>query len=225
MKILIILAHPEEKSFNAAMFNTAISILEKEGHEVKTTDLYQENYQPVSGKGNFTRLKNTDYFKQQDEEVFALQQSTFMPDIISEQEKVEWCDMMIWQFPLYWFSVPAILKGWIDKVFTMGKFYDNGKIFGNGFSVGKKAMLSLTTGGPEKNYVDAKYGDIQSILFPIHRGILEFLGFSVVEPEVVYSVERLSEAEREIVLGNWSKRLINIEEEISQRTTEQTGLK
>jgi NAD(P)H dehydrogenase (quinone) len=225
MKILIILAHPEEKSFNAAMFNTAISTLENEGHEVKTTNLYQENYQPVSGKGNFTRLKNTDYFKQQDEEVFALQQSTFMPDIISEQEKIEWCEMMIWQFPLYWFSVPAILKGWIDKIFTMGKFYDNGKIFDNGFSAGKKAMLSVTTGGPEKNYVDDRYGNINSILFPIHRGILEFLGFSVVQPEVIYSVERLTEKERKSVLDTWSKRLINIEEEISQRTTEQTGLK
>jgi len=216
MKILIILAHPEEKSFNAAMFNTAISTLEKEGHEVKTTNLYQENYQPVSGKGNFTRLKNADYFKQQNEEVFALQQSTFMPDIVSEQEKIEWCEMMIWQFPLYWFSVPAILKGWIDKVFTMGKFYDNGKIFENGFSAGKKAMLSVTTGGPEKNYVDDRYGNINSILFPIHRGILEFLGFSVVQPEVVYSVERLSEEERNRVLDNWSKRLINIEREITR---------
>ncbi|MDP9960127.1 NAD(P)H-dependent oxidoreductase [Chryseobacterium lathyri] len=216
MKILIILAHPEEKSFNAAMFNTAISTLEKEGHEVKTTNLYRENYQPVSGKGNFTQLKNADYFKQQDEEVFALQQSTFMPDIVSEQEKIEWCEMMIWQFPLYWFSVPAILKGWIDKVFTMGKFYDNGKIFENGFSAGKKAILSVTTGGPEKNYVDDRYGNINSILFPIHRGILEFLGFSVVQPEVVYSVERLSEEERNRVLDNWSKRLINIEREITR---------
>jgi NAD(P)H dehydrogenase (quinone) len=52
------------------------------------------------------------------------------------------------------------------------------------------------------------------ILFPIHRGILEFLGFSVVQPEVVYSVERLTEEEREIVLNTWSKRLINIEREI-----------
>jgi putative NADPH-quinone reductase len=216
MKILIILAHPEEKSFNAAMFNTAIQSLEAAGHEVKTTDLYQENYQPVSGKDNFTRLKNTDYFKQQDEELFAVQQSTLMPDIVSEQEKIEWCDIMIWQFPLYWFSSPAILKGWVDKVFTMGKFYDNGKIFSNGFSTGKQAMLSVTTGGPEKNYVEDKYGDIDSILFPIHRGIFEFLGFSVLQPEIVYSVERLTDEERKTHLDNWSKRLINIETEITK---------
>ncbi|KMQ62385.1 NADPH quinone oxidoreductase [Chryseobacterium sp. BLS98] len=214
MKILIVLAHPEEKSFNAAMFNTSVRTLEKEGHEVKTTDLYKEKYQPVSGKENFTRLKNPDYFKQQNEELFAMEHSTFTLDILSEQEKIEWCDMMIWQFPLYWFSAPAILKGWIDKVFTMGKFYDNGKIFGNGFSVGKRAMLSVTAAGPEKNYTKDKYGDISSILFPIHRGILEFLGFSVLQPEFIYSVERLTDEERKTVLNNWSERLINIEKEI-----------
>jgi NAD(P)H dehydrogenase (quinone) len=34
-------------------------------------------------------------------------------------QKIEWCDLMIWQFPLWWFSVPAILKGWFDRVFAM----------------------------------------------------------------------------------------------------------
>ncbi|MBB6372470.1 NAD(P)H-dependent oxidoreductase [Chryseobacterium shigense] len=217
MKILIILAHPEEKSFNAAMFNTAVRTLEKEGHEVKTTNLYKENYHPVSGKQNFTRLKNPDYFKQQDEELFALQHATLMPDIVAEQEKIEWCEIMIWQFPLYWFSVPAILKGWIDKVFTMGKLYDNGKIFSNGFSAGKTAMLSVTTGGPEKNYVEDRYGEIHSILFPIHRGILEFLGFTVLQPEIIYSVERLTDDERETALQNWSERLTNLEKETVEK--------
>lgn len=214
MKILIILAHPEEKSFNTAMYNTAISTLEEAGHQVKTSDLYKANFQPVSGTGNFTRLKNTDYFKQQDEELFALQENTFSLDILSEQEKVEWCDMMIWQFPLYWFSLPAILKGWIDKVFTFGKFYENGRIFDKGFSVGKKAILSVTTGGPEKNYVDDKYGDITSILFPIHRGILEFLGFAILQPEIIYSVERLTDEERKTILNNWANRLIELLQEL-----------
>lgn len=213
MKIFIVLAHPEEKSFNAALFHTAINALAGAGHEVKTTNLYVSNFQPVSDKRNFTHLKNADYFKQQEEEKYALRQNAFSPDILSEQEKVQWCDVMIWQFPLYWFSVPAILKGWIDKVFSMGKFYDNGKIYDNGFSVGKKALLSVTTGGPQKNYVADNYGSISSILFPIHRGILEFLGFSVLQPKIIYSVERLDNKERKMILDHWAERLMNIEKE------------
>lgn len=213
MKIFIVLAHPEEKSFNAALFRTAIDALKEVGHEVKTSNLYTSNFQPVSDKRNFTHLRNTEFFKQQDEEKYASEQNTFSPDILSEQEKVEWCDLMIWQFPLYWFSTPAILKGWIDRVFSMGKFYDNGKIYDNGFSVGKKAILSVTTGGPQKKYVADKYGSISEILFPIHRGILEFLGFSVLQPEIIYSVEQLAESERKMILNNWAERLMNIEKE------------
>jgi len=211
MNVFIVFAHPEENSFNSAMFKTAVKALQDGGHEVKTSDLYKMKYQAVSGKDNFTRLENNAYFKQQNEELYAARENTFTADILTEQEKIEWCDMMIWQFPLYWFSVPGILKGWIDKVFTMGKFYDNGRIFDNGFSVGKKAMLSLTTGGPEKNYIADKYGDINSILFPIHRGIFEFLGFSVLQPEIVYSAERTSDEQRKMILENWSERLKNIE--------------
>lgn len=211
MKILIVFAHPEEKSFNGALFRTTIATLEEAGHEVKTSDLYKSNFQPVSDQRNFTRLKDATYFKQQHEELYAAQQHTFSTDILSEQEKVAWCDMMIWQFPLYWFSVPAILKGWIDKVFAMGKFYDTGRIYDRGVLVGKKAMLSVTTGGPEGNYVADRYGDIRSILFPIHRGILEFLGFSVLQPEIIYAVERLTDDERKMILNNWAKRLKNIE--------------
>lgn len=213
MKILIVFAHPEEKSFNAAMFQTAIKTLAKEGHEVKISDLYKMNFDAVSGKENFTILKNPEYFKQQEEELYASLDNTFSVEISAEQEKVEWCDVMIWQFPLYWFSVPAILKGWTDKIFSMGKFYDNGKIFNTGYALGKKALLAITTGGPEKNYVHDKYGDIHSILFPISRGIFEFLGFSVLKPEVVYSVERLSQEQRKTVLDNWAQRLKNIDKE------------
>lgn len=208
MKILIILAHPETKSFNSALYDTAIDTLKKNGHEVKTSDLYRDNFQPVSDERNFTRLKNGTFFKQQYEELHAVEQNTFSIDVLSEQEKVEWCDIMIWQFPLYWFSVPAILKGWVDKVFAMGKFYDNGKIYDNGFSVGKKAMLSVTTGGPKKYYIPEKYGDMNSILFPIHRGILEFLGFTVLDPHVIYSVDRLTPDERKTKLNDWSEKLM-----------------
>lgn len=126
MKILILIAHPEPKSFNATMYQLAIKTLQENGHEVKTTDLYQMDFNPVSGRQNFTGVKNAAFFNQQNEELSAYKSNAFANDILAEQDKVYWCDLMIWQFPLWWFSVPAILKGWVDKVFAMGRFYDNG---------------------------------------------------------------------------------------------------
>ena len=210
MKVLIVLAHPEPKSFNAVMFESALKTLEENGHEVKISDLYRTNFNPVSNRQNFTSVKNATYFNQQNEELFAYENNSFANDILVEQDKVYWCDLMIWQFPLWWFSVPAILKGWIDKVFAMGRFYDNGRIYEAGLLKGKKALLSITTGGPEKNYITTKYGSTKEILHPIQIGILEFVGFSVLSSEINFSIERITDEERKLVLEKWSSRLKNI---------------
>ncbi|KQT25302.1 NADPH quinone oxidoreductase [Chryseobacterium sp. Leaf405] len=210
MKILILIAHPEPKSFNAAMYQEAIKTMEENGHEVKTSDLYRMNFNPVSDRENFTTVQNKVHFSQQAEEHFAHENNGFASGILAEQEKVLWCDLMIWQFPLWWFSVPAILKGWVDKVFAMGKFYDNGRIYDNGLLKGRKALLSLTTGGPEKNYITTKYGCIDQILHPIQTGILEFVGFSVLPSEINFSIERTTDEERKEILERWNTRLKNI---------------
>ena len=165
------------------------------------------NFNPVSDRENFTTIKNIAYLSQQAEERFAYENNGFAKDILAEQDKVLWCDLMIWQFPLWWFSVPAILKGWVDKVFAMGKFYDNGRIYNNGLLKGKKALLSITTGGPEKNYITAKYGSPDQILHPIQTGILEFVGFSVLPSEIYFSIERIKDDERKEILERWSNRL------------------
>ena len=214
MKILIIYAHPESQSMNNAMFNSAIDTLTRAGHEVKISDLYAMQFNPVSDRTNFTTVNDPIFFKQQLEEVYATQLNGFTASIEEEQQKVEWCDLMIWQFPLWWFSVPAILKGWVDRVFAMGRFYKNGSIYENGIFRGKKALLSLTTGGPEANYIKEKYGDLAVILHSLQRGILEFTGFSVLQPHVIFGTERQSVEELALELKIWQTRLLDIFEEI-----------
>jgi NAD(P)H dehydrogenase (quinone) len=215
MKVLIILAHPEPQSMNGAMFTTAIETLEGAGYEVKTSDLYRMSFNPVSGSNNFTRLKNASFFKQQLEEMYATETNGFAYDIETEQQKVEWCELMIWQFPLWWFSVPGILKGWVDRVFAMGRFYGNDRLYENGVFSGRRAMLSLTTGGAEDAYIkDGFNGDIFNMLKPVHRGVFGFTGFSVLRPQIVYGPARLSPAERETALDDWRNRLRNIVQEL-----------
>lgn len=214
MKILIVLAHPEPQSMNGAMFTTAIETLEAAGHEIKTSNLYAMRFNPVSDSSNFTRLQNASFFKQQLEELHATETGSFAYDIEMEQQKVEWCDLMIWQFPLWWFSVPGILKGWVDRVFAMGRFYGNNRFYDNGIFSSKMAMLSLTTGGEEAAYLkDGFNGDIHNMLKPIHRGILRFTGFNVLRPHIVYGPARLSPARREAELDHWKNRLQQVSNE------------
>ncbi|PAW92017.1 NADPH quinone oxidoreductase [Mucilaginibacter sp. MD40] len=208
MKILIVYAHPERKSFNGAMFQEACRVLEAEGHQVQTSDLYGMAFKPVSDASNFTGLQNPDYFKQQLEELHATANHLFSSELKPEIKKIEWCELMIWQFPLWWFSVPAILKGWVDRTFAMGQAYGSGRIYETGFFKDKKALLSLTTGGPQDAYLkDGLQGDINGILRPLQRGILQFTGFKVLTPHVVYGPARMSGEEREYELKRWGDRL------------------
>lgn len=211
MKVLIILAHPEPKSMNSAMFTTAIETLQQAGHEVKTSDLYAMRFNPVSDRHNFNTVKDAAFYKQQLEEVHATETNGFAPEIESEQQKVEWCDLMIWQFPMWWFSVPGILKGWVDRVFAMGRFYGQGKLYEQGVFRNKKALLSVTTGGPEEAYIkNGLQGDIHNILKPVQRGMLRFTGFHVLHPQIVYGPARRSPVEREQELHRWQNRLKDV---------------
>lgn len=208
MKALIVYWHPEPKSFNRALFEQAIATLEAEGHEVKTSDLDAMKFDPVSGRHNFTTVKDKDFFKQQLEEMHANENKGFAPEIENEIQKLEWCDVIIFQFPLWWFGLPAALKGWVDRVFAMGRTYGGGRFYENGVFKGKKAMLSLTLGGDEELYVkDGWNGDLHGILRPIHRGVFEFNGFEVLEPFAVYGPARMTPADREAELVRYSERL------------------
>jgi len=129
----------------------------------------------------------------------------FAPEIEDEIVKVESADLMIWQFPLWWFALPAILKGWVDRVFAMGRTYGGGHVYETGRFSGKRALLSLTTGGPEAAYRnDGFNGDLGAMLRPIHRGILNFTGFAVLAPQVVYGPVRADDAQRAGWLADWT---------------------
>lgn len=214
MNVLLVFAHPEPKSFNGALFDTAVKSLNEAGHSVATSDLYRMGFNPVSDRRNFTSVKEAEFLKLQMEEMHATEVGGFAPDIEAELRKVEAANLMIWQFPLWWFGMPAILKGWADRVFAMGRTYGYGHIYETGVFKGKRALLSLTTGGPQEAYTpDGFNGDLDAILRPMQRGILEFTGFSVLRPQVHWQPVRVEPAERKAWLNAWSDRLRGIEHE------------
>jgi hypothetical protein len=102
-------------------------------------------FDPVSSRTNFSTVEDPDYFRPQIEEMHAAQQNGFSPEIEAEIANVEWCDLMIWQFPLWWFGLPAALKGWVDRVFAVGRTYGGGRVYQTGYFRGQRALLSLTT--------------------------------------------------------------------------------
>lgn len=216
MKVLIIHAHPESKSFNSALKDIAVETFSGNGHEVRVSDLYAMNFTAVGGREDFTAPADEHYFKYQAEQLNAYNKDLFTEEIKSEMEKLEWADLVIFNFPLWWFSLPAILKGWVDRVFAMGFAYGGGKgVYDKGVFKGKKGMLCITTGGPDIAYgTTGKNGGLDQILFHINHGMLYFVGMDVLPPFVVYSPVRLNEEERKGRLEEYRILLLSIEEAI-----------
>ena len=210
MRVFIVHAHAEKKSYNAALTSTAVEALQGAGHEVVVSDLYAMGFDPVSDRRNFTTVKDPDYFKQQLEEMHATENDGFSTDIRAEQEKLEECDALILQFPLWWFGLPAIMKGWADRVLAMGRVYGGGKWYDQGAFRGKRAMCSVTIGGPASSYMpDGLNGDIMNqILFPINHGILRFTGFDVLPPFLVHGPARMSLEERQAHLARYRETVL-----------------
>ncbi len=214
MNVFIVHAHPEPKSFNGALLKVAVDALDEAGHAVVVSDLHAMAFQPVSDRRNFTTVSDPDYLKPQAEESYATDHDGFAADIEAEMVKLESSDLLIFQFPLWWFGLPAILKGWVDRVFAMGRIYGRGHSYDTGRFRGKRAILSLTTGGPAPIYAaDGNNGDIMGILRPIHRGMLEFVGFDVLAPQLSYGPARASDEERNAMLDAWRQRVTGLFEE------------
>ncbi len=212
MKVFIVHAHPEPNSFSGAMTKAATDSLTRAGHEFKVSDLYAMKFNPVSDRRNFKSVKDADYYKQQVEETFASENNSFADDIQNEMDKLEWCDALIFQFPLWWFGLPAIMKGWVDKVFAMGRIYGYGAKYETGHFRAKRALCALTTGGGAEAYLpDGHTGDINAVLVPVNVGMFQFTGFDPLPPFVVYTPVRLSEEERQQHLVRYAEYVLQIQ--------------
>ncbi|WP_408350505.1 NAD(P)H-dependent oxidoreductase [Paraburkholderia sp. RL17-337-BIB-A] len=104
------------------MKGAAVEILTAAGHSIEVTDLYAQNFNPIASAADLLQPQNDEYLVYALEQRHGLETGTLCPDILTEVEKVRRCDLLVLTFPIYWFSVPAILKGWIDRVLILGTF-------------------------------------------------------------------------------------------------------
>ena len=131
------------------------------------------------------------------EQKYAVEHSAFAPDIQAEIDKLLWCDLLILQFPLWWFSVPAMMKGWIDRVFVNGVAYGKGRRFDAGGLKGRKGMLALTTAcHSDMAEPDGLLADIHINLWPLQAGTLAYAGMQVLPPFIGWSIQYTDEMQR-----------------------------
>jgi NAD(P)H dehydrogenase (quinone) len=205
VNVLIVYAHPEPRSFNHAMKEAAVQTLTGAGHTVTVSDLYAMGFDPVARPEQFVQRADPAHFKLLAEQKHAAEMGHVPADVAPELEKLLRADFVIFQFPLWWGSMPAILKGYVDRVFMVGAVY------GRGVSSmhGKKALAAVTRSGSPA----AREEDTAALVEEtrhIHQNVFGMPGFDVQPPFVVPGPGAMSPEEREAILAEYRERLLSI---------------
>jgi len=190
VKIYILLGHPDSESFNGRIFQTYLSKALQYGHEVRHQQIGQMKFDPILWKG----------YK-------AIQE--LESDLKTAQENILWCEKWVIIYPIWWGSMPAILKGFFDRTLYSGFAYKYHTTdpFWDKLLKGRSADLITTCDAP-KWWIWWKYRN--SDLNSIKRATLEFCGF---KPVRVMRIDRLrykNDLERNKILLKVSKFVTNI---------------
>jgi NAD(P)H dehydrogenase (quinone) len=182
MNILIVYAHPNPRSFNHAILEVVEATLRERGRATRVHDLYQMQFRSVLDGEDLLRNWRGD-----------------LPvDTRREQDAVRWAQGLVFIYPIWWFGPPAILKGWIDRVFTRKFAFDFGPEGMRGLLIHERALIVNTLGGDEASYQKEGWHDL--LVRPMAEGVLGACGVRKVIHRAFYQVTTVSQPERQAML-------------------------
>ena len=200
MKVHLVVAHPEKTSFNLALHQVAISTFKNRDINTSVSNLYTEEFVAIAGHTDVLDFPEDENFNLAKAQRWAQKNNSFVEDIKTEQQKLLSSDMLILQFPLWWWSYPAILKGWLDRVLSSGFAYGDGAELGR-----KKVMYSITTGGAN-NQEELDY--YQQKIAGLYQDVFGFIGWQIMPAFIAHGVQQNTQQERTIILKNYEKHLL-----------------
>jgi NAD(P)H dehydrogenase (quinone) len=214
-KVHVVHAHPEPRSFCTAMAHEARRLMELRGDDVSFSDLYALDFDPVARASEFAERANVDYLVYSLEQRHALVHDTLASGVRREVDALLASDTLMLVFPLYWFSVPALIKGWIDRCFLSGAPYGGKRIYGRGGMVGKRAVVGVTLGGREHMFGEQGiHGELAGgMLRHLLQGTLGYVGFEVLEPFFAWHVPYCTDEQRSATMARWRDFIDRLDEQ------------
>jgi len=198
MRVHLVHAHSEADSFVAAMRDVIVGEFQAQDATVTVSDLYAMDFNPVASAQDFNARKNADHLVTALEQRHGYESGTLSNDIAEEVEKLLAADVIGFTFPLHWFSVPAILKGYIDRVFLSGPFYGGRRIYAQGGLAGKRAFATFSLGGREHMFGEGSiHGELETgMMRHFFQGTLGYVGLAVHRPFIAHHVPYVDDAAR-----------------------------
>jgi NAD(P)H dehydrogenase (quinone) len=168
--VLVVFCHPKRDSFTGRLLDAFVAGLEDAGHEPEVADLYEEGFQPL--------LVPDDY---------AQWHGRPMPDdVLREQVRVDRADGIALVFPVWWWSLPAMLKGWFDRVFSAGWAYAEEYDPEGSLLQPRKWVLLCPAGSSERQYRKYRYDETFHNLIEV--GTLSYCGVREVDTHIFFEV-------------------------------------
>ena len=164
MKHLIVVAHPAEDSFTMGLTRNYAAELEKLGHSQRTCDLYRTGFDPVLTAEELAPV-SADH--------------PARADVVKAQADIRAADVLTVIYPLWWLSMPAMMKGYIDRVLARGFAYESQNGIVRGLLSGKKAVLVTVSGAPLPLLVKSGNWNAVQVLQDTH--VLRSAGFDLLE--------------------------------------------
>lgn len=203
MHVLWVFAHPEQESLNGSLRREGLDALAAAGHRCEVSDLYAMGWKAGVDGADFGRDASvrSERLVVPDRSARAYRSGTLSADVRAEQDKLDRADAVVFQFPLWWYGMPALLKGWFDRVFVKGFAYGvpdpdhpgRSLRYGQGALEGTRALVVLTAGSPAAaTGPRGVNGQLDHVLFPLLHGTLWYAGMSVLPPVAVHDADRLT---------------------------------
>lgn len=180
MKVLTIVTHPRQDSLTFTVANRMMAGLQDAGHEVDVLDLYRSDFDPV--------------LKEVDEPDWGADQQQFSERVHQEMDRLKQYDGLAFVFPLWWWSMPALLKGYIDRVWNYSFAYGPGKL------PHQHVLWLSLAGAPVERFTKRKYDQMITHYFNV--ALADYCGIGTSRFELLYETIK----EKPEYMDQWLKK-------------------
>ena len=158
--VLVVYCHPSRESFCGSVLDRFTQGLVTAGHSVEVADLYNEGFEPVFLESDFAQFEG----------------GTMPPAILAEQARIDRCDALAFISPIWWLGLPAMLKGWFDRVWSNGWAYEFSNNPEGSLLPARPFAFLLTAGGSRSTYLRYRYDSALEAIMRV--GVLGWCGVS-----------------------------------------------
>ena len=172
MKVLVVYSHPRRHSFCGAVLDHFVSGLEEAGHQAEIADLHREGFDPRMSEADEPDWNDPD--------------KRYSDVVLAEQARIERNEALAFVFPVWWWSLPAMLKGWIDRV------WNNGWAYGLHQLPHSRALLMATASASAATYQRQRYDEAMDVQLLV--GTMNYCGIARAELELFFDITDSAES-------------------------------